>query len=78
MNSFEIRGGTPLIGSVKPQGAKNEALQVISAVLLTPDSVTINNIPDILEQWIVVLQYKALTECDHSFFISKNGISGWV
>ena len=49
MNSFEIRGGTPLIGSVKPQGAKNEALQVISAVLLTPEPVTINNIPDILD-----------------------------
>jgi UDP-N-acetylglucosamine 1-carboxyvinyltransferase len=49
VNSFEIYGGQPLIGTVKPQGAKNEALQVISAVLLTPEPVTINNIPDILD-----------------------------
>jgi UDP-N-acetylglucosamine 1-carboxyvinyltransferase len=49
VNSFEIQGGAPLIGTVKPQGAKNEALQVISAVLLTAQPVTINNIPDILD-----------------------------
>jgi UDP-N-acetylglucosamine 1-carboxyvinyltransferase len=49
VNSFEIQGGTPLIGTVIPQGAKNEALQIISAVLLTPHEVTINNIPDILD-----------------------------
>ena len=47
MNTFEIRGGKPLKGEIIPQGAKNEALQVISAVLLTPESVTISNIPDI-------------------------------
>ena len=47
MNSFEIVGGKPLKGEVIPQGAKNEALQVISAVLLTEEKVTISNIPDI-------------------------------
>ncbi len=47
MNAFEIRGGKPLKGEITPQGAKNEALQILSAVLLTPDKVTISNIPDI-------------------------------
>src|SRR5690606_25550427 len=46
-NSFEIIGGTSLKGEITPQGAKNEALQVISAVLLTKDEVIISNIPDI-------------------------------
>ena len=47
MNAFEIHGGKPLYGEIIPQGAKNEALQVISAVLLTKEKVTISNIPDI-------------------------------
>lgn len=47
MNAFEIRGGKPLKGEITPQGAKNEALQILSAVLLTPEKVTISNIPDI-------------------------------
>ncbi len=47
MNAFEIRGGKPLKGEIIPQGAKNEALQIISAVLLTPEKMTISNIPDI-------------------------------
>jgi UDP-N-acetylglucosamine 1-carboxyvinyltransferase len=46
-NAFEIIGGKPLKGEITPQGAKNEALQVLSAVLLTPEKVTISNIPDI-------------------------------
>jgi UDP-N-acetylglucosamine 1-carboxyvinyltransferase len=46
-NAFEIIGGKPLKGEIVPQGAKNEALQVISAVLLTGQKVTISNIPDI-------------------------------
>src|SRR5580692_235215 len=46
-NAFEIIGGTPLRGEIVPQGAKNEALQVLSAVLLTEEKVTISNIPDI-------------------------------
>jgi UDP-N-acetylglucosamine 1-carboxyvinyltransferase len=49
MNSFEVIGGKKLKGEIIPQGAKNEALQIISAVLLTPEKVTINNIPDILD-----------------------------
>ncbi|MCF6341681.1 MAG: UDP-N-acetylglucosamine 1-carboxyvinyltransferase, partial [Bacteroidales bacterium] len=49
MGSFKIRGGTPLSGSITPQGAKNEALQVICAVLLTPEEVSIQNVPDILD-----------------------------
>lgn len=47
MNAFEICGGKPLKGEIVPQGAKNEALQILSAVLLTPEKVTISNIPDI-------------------------------
>jgi len=49
MASFKIEGGHRLSGSIIPQGAKNEALQVICAVLLTPEIVTISNIPDILD-----------------------------
>ena len=49
MNSFEVTGGKKLKGTITPQGAKNEALQIISAVLLTPEKVTITNIPDILD-----------------------------
>lgn len=47
MNAFQIVGGKPLKGEIVPQGAKNEALQIISAVLLTEEKVTISNIPDI-------------------------------
>src|SRR5579863_3918938 len=46
-NAFVINGGKPLKGEIIPQGAKNEALEVISAVLLTGEKVTISNIPDI-------------------------------
>ena len=49
MSSFEVSGGKKLSGTIKPQGAKNEALQILSAVLLTDAPVTINNIPDILD-----------------------------
>ncbi|HMI59873.1 MAG TPA: UDP-N-acetylglucosamine 1-carboxyvinyltransferase [Puia sp.] len=49
MNSFEVIGGKRLKGDIVPQGAKNEALQIINAVLLTPEKVTISNIPDILD-----------------------------
>lgn len=48
-SAFEVRGGNRLKGDIVPQGAKNEALQIISAVLLTPETVTISNIPDILD-----------------------------
>lgn len=49
MASFVIEGGHSLQGEIIPQGAKNEALQIICAVLLTDEEVTINNIPDILD-----------------------------
>ncbi len=49
MNSFEVIGGKKLSGSITPQGAKNEALQILCAVLLTNETVTIGNIPDILD-----------------------------
>jgi UDP-N-acetylglucosamine 1-carboxyvinyltransferase len=47
MGSFIVNGGRQLKGEITPQGAKNEALQVICAVLLTPEKITIKNIPDI-------------------------------
>ncbi|MDH6354418.1 UDP-N-acetylglucosamine 1-carboxyvinyltransferase [Dysgonomonas sp. PH5-45] len=49
MASFIIEGGCRLSGEIHPQGAKNEALQVICSVLLTPEEVVIDNIPDILD-----------------------------
>ena len=49
MSSFVVEGGYKLSGAIRPQGAKNEALQVISAVLLTKEEVTISNIPEILD-----------------------------
>lgn len=49
MGSFKIEGGHRLSGELVPQGAKNEALQVISAVLLTEERVTIHNIPEIVD-----------------------------
>ena len=49
MAVFKIEGGHRLKGEIRPQGAKNEALQILCAVLLTPEKVTINNIPDIID-----------------------------
>ncbi|MAX80818.1 MAG: UDP-N-acetylglucosamine 1-carboxyvinyltransferase [Crocinitomicaceae bacterium] len=49
MGVFEIKGGRELKGDLVPQGAKNEALQILCAVLLTPEKVTISNIPDIID-----------------------------
>lgn len=49
MASFEIHGGKPLKGELTPQGAKNEALQILCAVLLTSEKITISNIPDIID-----------------------------
>ncbi|MCX7636865.1 MAG: UDP-N-acetylglucosamine 1-carboxyvinyltransferase [Cyclobacteriaceae bacterium] len=47
MSTFRIRGGNSLYGTIEPKGAKNEALQVICATLLTPHPVTLHNVPDI-------------------------------
>ena len=60
MSSFEITGGNRLHGEIIPQGAKNEALQVICATLLTSDKVTIHNIPDILDVNNLILLLKDL------------------
>lgn len=49
MEYFEVKGGYPLTGEITPQGAKNEALQVLCAVLLTEAPVTISNLPDIVD-----------------------------
>ena len=49
MSTFIVEGGHKLSGSITPQGAKNEALEIICATLLTNEKVTINNIPDILD-----------------------------
>jgi UDP-N-acetylglucosamine 1-carboxyvinyltransferase len=49
LKSFKIEGGHPLKGSIQPQGAKNEALQILCAVLLTSEKVSIHNIPNIID-----------------------------
>lgn len=49
MKAFKIEGGHKLQGEIQPQGAKNEALQILCAVLLTPEKITIHNIPDIVD-----------------------------
>jgi UDP-N-acetylglucosamine 1-carboxyvinyltransferase len=59
VSSFKVEGGKKLIGEITAQGAKNEALQIISAVLLTAEKVTITNIPDITD---VNLQIELLQE----------------
>ena len=63
MSSFVIEGGHRLSGGIVPQGAKNEALEVISAVLLTADPVTITNVPEILDvkNLIALLQGMGVT-----------------
>lgn len=49
MASFKIEGGYKLNGTITPQGAKNEVLQILCAVLLTPEKVNVNNVPDIID-----------------------------
>ena len=49
MASFKIEGGHKLNGSITPQGAKNEVLQILCAVLLTPERIVVNNVPDIID-----------------------------
>ncbi len=73
MASFIVEGGHSLSGSISPQGAKNEALQVICATLLTPEKVTISNIPDIADvrNLIHLLEEMGVTT-DH---ISENTVS---
>jgi len=60
MGTFRITGGKKLSGIIKPQGAKNEALQVLCSVLLTDDVVRINNIPEILDVQKLIIILKEL------------------
>ena len=59
-NSFEVIGGQALGGTIMPQGAKNEALQILSAVLLTTHKVIVHNVPDILDIQRMVVLLKSL------------------
>ncbi len=59
-NSFRVSGNAKLRGVIQPQGAKNEVLQIISAVLLTEQKMTINNVPDILDVRKLIALVKGL------------------
>ena len=54
MTTFKVKGGNKLKGEIKPQGAKNEALQILCAVLLTDQEVIIENVPDIRDVNILI------------------------
>ena len=54
LDTFEVIGGKPLRGTITPQGAKNEALQILSAVLLSEEDITISNIPNILDVNVLI------------------------
>ena len=60
MSSFEVIGGKALKGSITPQGAKNEALQILSAVVLTAEPITISNIPDIVDVNLLIELLEAM------------------
>ncbi len=74
-NAFKVVGGNQLNGDIIPQGAKNEALQVLCAVLLTSEEVTISNLPDILDVQRLIMLVKGLgvevTEVDRHKYIFK-------
>jgi len=74
MGSFIIEGGNKLKGEIQPQGAKNEALQILCAVLLTPEKVIINNVPNIVDINILIellndlgVKIEKLSEDSYSF-----------
>lgn len=73
MNSFEIQGGLQLKGNITPQGAKNEALQILCAVLLTSEPITVHNIPDILDVNKLIELLAAM-----GVNITKNGIGSYT
>ncbi len=60
MATFEVQGGYSLKGEIVPQGAKNEALQIISATLLTPEEVVISNIPEIIDVLKLIELFQSL------------------
>jgi UDP-N-acetylglucosamine 1-carboxyvinyltransferase len=59
-DTFRVEGSRKLSGSIEPQGAKNEALQVLCAVMLTPEKVTISNVPEILDVMLLIDLLKGL------------------
>ena len=80
MDSFRILGGKKLGGEIIPQGAKNEALQIICATLLTSDKITINNVPDIKDVMMLIellkeLGVKVEKNSKNSFSFSSNKIN---
>jgi UDP-N-acetylglucosamine 1-carboxyvinyltransferase len=73
MASFIIEGGHQLSGEIEPQGAKNEVLQIICAVLLTSEKVTINNIPAIRDAHKLIELLRGL-----NVKVSQNSISSFT
>lgn len=73
MSSFKVIGGTKLKGEIRPQGAKNEVLQILSAVLLSPEEITVNNVPDIVD-------VNKLIELlgDLGVAVTKNGVGSYT
>lgn len=78
MKTFKIEGGHQLKGSIQPQGAKNEALQILCAVILSPEIITIHNIPEIIDvnKLIVLLgklgvKIKKLSKGSYSFQVDE-------
>ncbi|HNF30710.1 MAG TPA: UDP-N-acetylglucosamine 1-carboxyvinyltransferase [Chitinophagaceae bacterium] len=79
MSVFEVYGGQKLEGAITPQGAKNEALQVISAVLLSSETVTIHNIPDILDVNLLIellheMKVQVTKLSRHSYSFTANNL----
>lgn len=80
MAKLHVEGGRPLAGTIKPQGAKNEALQIIAATLLTEEPVTIGNVPRIadVEQLLSMLEHLGASvrwEDEHTCRISTAGVT---
>jgi UDP-N-acetylglucosamine 1-carboxyvinyltransferase len=80
MTSFRVQGGRQLTGEITPQGAKNEALQVICATLLTPEKVTLHNIPEILDvknliDLIASLGVEVVKLSSHSYSFTASNVN---
>ena len=78
MTTFKVKGGIKLKGDLHPQGAKNEALQVLCAVLLTPEEVIMANVPDIRDVNILIdllrdlnVVVKRINESTYSFKLNE-------
>lgn len=80
MTTFRVVGGKSLYGSITPQGAKNEALQILCATLLTSEPITIHNVPDIrdvnkLIELLSELGVKVEKRADSSWIFSASDIN---